>query len=417
MKKLMELVEKPGCKSEVWKYFGLKCDEEKRPVMDGYAFCRECKNKVAARSGNTSNLIAHLRNNHPTIYAAFSKQKTETAKHNESSKSAASGASQQKSITEALVSSQPYDRKSKKWMELTNSVTFCIAKDMLPMYSVEKPGFRRMLATFDKRYEPLSRSYISKVAIPRAYNITKQRVVNDLSRIEYFLATTDCWSSQGMKPYLSYTIHYIDHEWAIKSCCLQTVYLPEDHTANNLAESLEETLRSWSLDVTRQTCITTDSASNIKRATEDLGWRHISCFGHNLNLAVSKALKDNRCLPTIGACRKLVSAFSMSWKRRRDLSSTQVTMKLPQHSLSADCVTRWGSTGKMVGRIREQQEAINFVLGNDRKASHLVLNWQQKDVLEAIDNTLSPLKKMTDLLSGEDYVTISAIKPMLHHIF
>ena len=37
--------------------------------------------------------------------------------------------------------------------------------------------------------------------------------------------------------------------------------------------------------------------------------------------------------------------------------------------------------------------------------------------MEAIDKTLSPLKKMTDLLSDEDYVTISAIKPMLHHIF
>ena len=90
-------------------------------------------------------------------------------------------------------------------------------------------------------------------------------------------------------------------------------------------------------------------------------------------------------------------------------------MKLPQHSLS-DCVTRCASTGKMIERIREQQEAINFVLGNNRKASHLVLNWQQKDVLEAIDMILSPLK-MTDLLSGEDYLTILAIKPMLEHIF
>ena len=177
----------------------------------------------------------------------------------------------------------------------------------------------------------------------------------------------------------------------------KSLYLPENHTAVNLAEGLQETLRTWSLDVTRQACITTDSASNIKRATEDLGWRHISCFGHNLNLAVSKALKDSRCLPTIGACRKLVSSFSMSWKRRRDLASTQLTMKLPQHSLPADCVTRWGSTGKMVERIREQQEAINFVLGSDRKASHLILNWQTKDVLESIDKTLSPLKKMTDL--------------------
>ena len=84
---------------------------------------------------------------------------------------------------------------------------------------------------------------MSKVAIPRAYNITKECVVNDLSHVEYFSATTYCWSSQGMKPYLSYTICYIDYEWAIKSCSLQTVYLPEDHTASNLAESLEETLR------------------------------------------------------------------------------------------------------------------------------------------------------------------------------
>ena len=72
--------------------------------------------------------------------------------------------------------------------------------------------------------------------------------------------------------YLSYTIYYIDQEWTLQSHCLQTLYLPEDHTASNLAEGLEETLRSWSLDVTRQACIITDSASNIKRATEDLGW-------------------------------------------------------------------------------------------------------------------------------------------------
>ena len=183
-----------------------------------------------------------------------------------------------------------------------------------------------------------------------------------------------------MKPYLSYTIHYVDDDWALQSLCLQTLYLPEDHTASNLGEGLEA-LRSWSLDVTRQACITTDSASNIKQATEDLGWSHISCFGHNLNLAVSKALKDSCCVSTIGACRKLVSAFSMSWKRRRDLASTQVTMNLPQHYLSANCVTRWGSTGKMVERIREQQEAINFVLGNDRKASHLIFKLATKGCL------------------------------------
>ena len=71
----------------------------------------------------------------------------------------------------------------------------------------------------------------------------------------------------------------------------------------------------------------------------------------------------------------------------------------------------------MVERIRKQQEAIDFALGNDQKASHLILNWQRSNVLESIDKTLSPLKKITDLLSGEDYITNLAIKPMLQDIY
>ena len=108
----MELVDKPGSKSAVWKFFGVKCDEEERPIIDGHAFCRQCNSNVAARSGNTSNLITHLRSNHPTIYADFVKQKAEKekTKADQSKKSA----TQQKSITEALISSQSYDRKSKK---------------------------------------------------------------------------------------------------------------------------------------------------------------------------------------------------------------------------------------------------------------------------------------------------------------
>ena len=67
-----------------------------------------------------------------------------------------------------------------------------------------------MLTALDKRCEPSSRSYMLKVVISRAYNSTKEQVVKDLSHVDYYSATTDCWSSHGMKPYLSYTIHYID---------------------------------------------------------------------------------------------------------------------------------------------------------------------------------------------------------------
>ena len=81
--------------------FGLKCDEEKHPVIDGHAFCRQCKNNVAARNGNTLNLIAHLRNNHPTLYADFTKQKAEKAKQHPSNKSAQSNYQSQRRLLAA----------------------------------------------------------------------------------------------------------------------------------------------------------------------------------------------------------------------------------------------------------------------------------------------------------------------------
>ena len=48
-------------------------------------------------------------------------------------------------------------------------------------------------------------------------------------------------------------------------------------------------LESWSLNSQKQVCITME---NMIAAINRLGWTHLSCFGHNLNLAVTNTLKD-----------------------------------------------------------------------------------------------------------------------------
>jgi len=88
-------------------------------------------------------------------------------------------------------------------------------------------------------------------------------------------------------PYLSYTIHYIDKEWNLQSKCLSTFQRHE-----NLKEALISALSHWGLDPEKQTCITTDSGSNIKLACQLLEWECLSCFGHNLELSVNKGLDD-----------------------------------------------------------------------------------------------------------------------------
>ena len=69
--------------------------------------------------------------------------------------------------------------------------------------------------------------------------------------------------------------------------------------------------------------------------------------------------------------------------------------------------------GKMVARILEQEEAIRRVLSMDRKSASLNLTWQDKDVLQSMNQVLSKLSDLTDILSGEKYVTVSSVLPMV----
>ena len=324
-----ELVSKTSTKSIVWNYLGFRKDFEGKPFDDGAVICRTCRGCVKAKYGNTFNLLSHLKTNHLMVYQeAMKSGKTPRGK-------TASGCSQS-TIQETIERTQKYEHKGKKWKELTDSVTHYIAKDCLPVSVVEGSGFKKMIDAFDSRYELPSRNHFSRIALPALYASVKQKVKQDISAQQYFSATTDMWSSVGMQPYMSYTIHYIDSNWKLQNKCLQTQFLPEDHTGVHLGEALKAALSLWELDSTNQVCLTTDNGSNIVSAAGIVDWPRLSCFGHNLHLSITKAIKDDaRCSRALGVCRKIVSSFSMSWKRKRELTKTQVNLELKQHSLIA----------------------------------------------------------------------------------
>ena len=394
-------------RSVVWEHF--------RVNKDGQNVCLHCKHAVVARDRNTSNLFSHLRTKHPDKYEAAvkAKKQQQEKKRNHCTSNPSTSTMD---IKQSFSRMGKHDKKSKRWKQITNAVTVYLVKDMVPIYSVEKPRFKQLVGTLDKQYELPSRKYFTKTAIPTLYNTTRDTVASEISDVRYFSATTDLWSSEGMKPYLSYTIHFICN-WKLQSRCLQTSFMPEDHTSENLAEAMKCSLEGWELDESKQVCLTTDSGANIVNAASRLDWMRLSCFGHNLHLAITNSIKcDNRFTRALGLARKIVSIFSMSWKKRRDLAKAQTDNGLPSHTLVADCPTRWGSIQKMVSRILEQVQAIRIVLSADWKFSHLLPTWQDTEVLEAINSVLSSLDDLTDFLSGEDYVSISSIRSVIKHI-
>ena len=77
--------------------------------------------------------------------------------------------------------------------------------------------------------------YFSKTSIPALYEDTRQKMKLDLQeQAKAFSATADMCTSVTGDPYLSYTIHYINDEWKLKTKCLKTLYFPTDHTGQNI---------------------------------------------------------------------------------------------------------------------------------------------------------------------------------------
>ena len=200
----------------------------------------------------------------------------------------------QATLVEVVEKAKKYDPKSARAQELNHAVTHYIVKDMQPFYCVERSGFKHLVNVLDPKYQIPSRKHFSKYEIPKLYNEVIGIVKPEVQRARYFAASTDLWSSKANHPYLSFTVHFISKSWDLNSYCLDTVPIFEDHTGQNLADAIQDILANWELKPEDLVGTTTDNGSNFIAAFNLLDWPRISCFGHNLDLAINKVLKIHR---------------------------------------------------------------------------------------------------------------------------
>ena len=227
------LVSKSRCmKWAVWIYFGFEADEEGRPKVQDAVICRLCKKSVSAKGGNTSNLLSHLKVHLPQRHLEVKKANSKPSGKDKDYAKTGKASSRQPSLSNTLQSGHKYEWKSRKWQQLTDAVTYCLAKDMMPIFSVEKEGFVRLLHSLDSQYELPSRKYFSNVAIPKLYAQIWDVISAEIKSAEFLAATTDICGPVKLlsHAYLSYTVHFVGEDWKLESRCLQTLYLPEDHT-------------------------------------------------------------------------------------------------------------------------------------------------------------------------------------------
>lgn len=189
------LVSKRKSTSAVWNYFGFKKEDDARRQV----LCRACYAKAA-----TSLPIP------PVFISPLKKLQQAIAVRN---------------VWDCYC--MPYERYSRHHIEVWS----------LPLSTVSKVGFMALINYLEKQYSMPSRTYFSQTAVPEPHKKCKEKVVMDLKTAYYFAITTDMRSSQTSEPYQSLTVHFIDEDFNLKACSLQTAYFLDDHTRDNVAET------------------------------------------------------------------------------------------------------------------------------------------------------------------------------------
>ena len=118
---------------------------------------------VSAKFSNTTNLLKHLRLHHRN---EFSKITRAQAADSRPIKSSGRNKSTQPTLKACLEQSRKYSANSKEHQRLSNAVTNFIVRDVMPIYTVEKDGFREMVNALNSRYQLPHKDYFSRIAIP-----------------------------------------------------------------------------------------------------------------------------------------------------------------------------------------------------------------------------------------------------------
>jgi hypothetical protein len=145
----VKLVRKKNTKSIIWNYFGIpeqNTESSETNAKDPPTFCLTCKTQVANKGGNTSNLFTHLKQKHPVLHA-------EAIKCQESNVAASSKIHEKQPKLPNALPLPKLQVNSRESMKYHRAVGYHLAKDMVPIYTVEKPGFRHMMSVLNPRYE------------------------------------------------------------------------------------------------------------------------------------------------------------------------------------------------------------------------------------------------------------------------
>lgn len=277
--------------SKVWDHFGIMTynDVTIQEVADRY-YCRHCFDKghfkFYKKTTGSTNLNDHLNSEHKISLAKATDEQN------------------QRKINSMLTSSENIVPSKKDAQFIFNRhICLWLCRDLQPFHTVEKGGFLSLFS-FLFKWVPFvkvpSRATVSISALNNIYTSLKSKLVTVLQNApKYGSITFDGWTDKYRhRKYLTFTYHYIDHDWRTQSFVLQTSFLPDDSKSVTLKSEYLKMIESFKLEDKIITLVT-DSGTNMLATCKSLNALHFPCIAHKIYRLISSDFLSHESMSTI----------------------------------------------------------------------------------------------------------------------
>lgn len=213
---------------------------------------------------------------------------------------------------------------------------------------------------------------------------------------------------------MAVTAHFFSKDLEIKSVLLQCDLLDGSHTGLRIADELRSIAELWGISE-KNVFFVSDNAANMLRASTFLNWNHFGCYEHKLNLIVQDALRTVQ--PIIEKITRTVTFFKKSCVAKEKLMKYQMNnQNIPQpRTLIKAVSTRWNSTFLMLERFISLKEAIQSTVATINATLPVISN-EEWDYLDQICIALKPFYEVTNVMSGENYLTASTAMVLVYSL-
>lgn len=356
--------------------------------------------------GNTTNMREHLKRIHLIEDEKPSTSRSPATGESEIPKVGEHGGKKIKQ-TRLSTTQTAKELNQKQTQNIDSALLQMVCLDYQPLQISENKGFLNFVRILQQEicgsetvYIPPSRKVLTQSILCKHYEKASANLKVLLNDVEYMAATTDIWTSDSNKSYITITGHCL-YKDELQSLVLATRELPSPHTGEHVAEHSRQIFEEFGI-LQKIVTIVSDYAANMKKAiNQNLQKHHHPCIAHTLNLSVKETLTGNPTLQDIiQKCKRIVAHFRHSAKSTEILSAKQMQMNMPILKLKQDIETRWNSISVMFARLCEVKIPLTIALAEIDLTLESLDNNEWKVLVDCVA-LLKNIEEITEQLSGE----------------